>query len=146
MCSVDLALSEAVGRAVAAYDPALILILLAGPGADAAEAAGARVAREAFIDLDYASDGGLIIERVAQLRDPKLVAERAIRVARDGTLTATDGSKIHVKVDTVCLHGDRANSVEVASTVKASLAGAGIQMRQLKELLPHDMAPSWAKY
>lgn len=133
MCSLDLALSESVARAVKAYDSSLILVLLAGAGADAAEAVGARVAREAFIDLDYSPEGELIIERVARLRDPSLVAHRALSIVRDGCLAATDGSNIPVRVDTLCLHGDRANSVEVAKVVKETLAASGIKMRRLNE-------------
>ncbi len=129
-CSIDMALSKALGAAIAAYDPQMFLVLLAGPGADAAEAAGARVAREAFIDLDY-DDGGLIIERVAKLRDPKTVAERAIRVVREGKLAKIDGRDMDVSVSTLCLHGDRANSAEVARVVKETLAASGIAVRPL---------------
>ena len=82
-CSIDMALSRAIGAAIASYDPSLFLVLLAGPGADAAEAAGARVAREAFIDLDY-DDGGLIVERVPAPRDPAVVAQRALRAVKEG--------------------------------------------------------------
>lgn len=129
-CSIDMALSKALGAAIAAYDPKMFLVLLAGPGADAAEAAGARVAREAFIDLDY-DDGGLIIERVAKLRDPKTVAERAIRVVREGKLAKIDGRDMDVSISTLCLHGDRANSAEVARVVKETLAANGIAVRPL---------------
>ena len=129
-CSIDMTLSKALGAAIAAYDPQMLLVLLAGPGADAAEAAGARVAREAFIDLDY-DDGGLIIERVAKLRDPKTVAERAIRVVREGKLAKIDGRDMDVSISTLCLHGDRANSAEVARVVKETLAANGIAVRPL---------------
>lgn len=129
-CSIDMKMSEALGAAIAAYDPQMFLVLLAGPGADAAEATGARVAREAFIDLDY-DDGGLIIERVAKLRDPATVAQRALRVVREGKLTKIDGSDMDVSVSTLCLHGDRANSAEVARVVKETLQSNGIMVRPL---------------
>lgn len=129
-CSIDMALSKALGAAIAAYDSQMFLVLLAGPGADAAEATGARVAREAFIDLDY-DDGGLIIERVAKLRDPATVAQRALRVVREGKLTKIDGSDMDVSVSTLCLHGDRANSAEVARVVKETLQSNGIMVRPL---------------
>jgi UPF0271 protein len=131
-CSIDMPLSKAIGAAIASYDPSLFLMLLAGPGADAAEAAGAKVAREAFIDLDYDADGGLIIERVAKLRDPKAVAQRAIRVVREGKLAKIDGSDMDVSVSTLCLHGDRANSAEVAREVKATLQANGIAVSPLR--------------
>ncbi len=129
-CSIDMALSKALGAAIAAYDPSLFLVLLAGPGADAAEAAGARVAREAFIDLDY-DDNGLIIERVAKLRDPASVAQRALRVIREGKLAMIDGRDMDLNVSTLCLHGDRANSAEVARVVKETLQANGIAVTPL---------------
>jgi UPF0271 protein len=131
-CSIDMALSKTIGAAIAAYDPALFLVLLAGPGADAAEAAGARVAREAFIDLDYDATGGLIIERIAKPRDPALVAQRAVRVVKDGKIARIDGSDMAVGVSTLCLHGDRPNSAEVARVVKETLRTNGIIVAPLK--------------
>ena len=131
-CSIDMALSKAIGAAIASYDPAIFLVLLAGPGADAAEAAGARVAREAFIDLDYDAAGGLIIERIAKPRDPALVAQRAVRAVREGKLTKIDGSDMDVAVSTLCLHGDRANSAEVARVVKETLLSNGIAVAPLR--------------
>ncbi len=130
-CSIDMALSKAIGAAVAAFDPALFLVLLAGPGADAAEAAGARVAREAFIDLDY-DDGGLIIERAPKPRDPATVAQRAVRVVTEGKLSKLDGRDMDAKVSTLCLHGDRANSAEVARVVKETLLANGIAVAALR--------------
>ncbi len=130
-CSIDMALSAAIGAAIAAYDPAMVLVLLAGPGADAAESAGARVAREAFIDLDY-DDGGLIIERVPRPRDPAVVAERAVRVVKEGKLAKLDGRDMDVAVSTLCLHGDRVNSAEVARVVKATLLANGVAVEALK--------------
>jgi UPF0271 protein len=130
-CSVDMALSRAIGAAIASYDPSLFLVLLAGPGADAAEAAGARVAREAFIDLDY-DDGGLIIERVPKERDPAVVAQRALRAVKEGKLAKRDGRNIDVAVSTLCLHGDRANSPEVARVVKQTLLANGIAVAPLR--------------
>ena len=131
-CSLDMNLSKAIGAAIAAYDPKLFLVLLAGPGADAAEAAGARVAREAFIDLDYDADGGLIIERIARPREPSLVAARALRVVREGKLTKIDGADMNVAVSTLCLHGDRPNSAEVARVVKETLQAKGVAVTPLR--------------
>jgi UPF0271 protein len=130
-CSIDMVLSKAVGAAIASYDPTMFLVLLAGPGADAAEAAGARVAREAFIDLDY-DDGGLIIERIANPRDPATVAQRALRVVREGKLARLDGRDMDVNVSTLCLHGDRPNSAEVARVVKETLLSNGIAVSPLR--------------
>lgn len=132
MLSLDAALSAAVGASVCKLNPDLFLVLLAGPGADAAEAAGARVVREAFVDLDYDAQGGLIVERVATPRDPDVVARRAVRLVRERRLSTIAGTDIAVDVKTICLHGDRPNSSLVASTVKTALEAAGITIAPLR--------------
>ncbi len=131
MLSLDAALSAAVGASVCKLNPGLFLVLLAGPGADAAEAAGARVVREAFVDLDYDAQGGLIVERVATPRDPDVVARRAVRLVRERRLSTIAGADISVDVKTICLHGDRPNSSLVASTVKTALEAAGVTIAPL---------------
>ena len=135
MLSIDPALSAAVGRAISQLNSKLFVILLAGPGADAAETAGARVVREAFIDLDYDTDGGLIIERVAVPRNPEKVATRALRLVREGKLSTLGGNDIEIKASTLCLHGDRPNSSEVARVVRTALRDNGINMAPLADFL-----------
>lgn len=128
MCADDPELSRALALAVRRYDPRLYLVLIDGPGADAAEATGARIAREAFIDLDYDEAGNLIVVRQSAGIPPAVVAERALRVVRDGELALLGGGIRKVDVMTLCLHGDRPNSVEVARAVQAALSEAGIEM------------------
>lgn len=135
MLSLDPALSAAVGASICRLDPKLFLVLLAGPGADAAETAGARVVREAFVDLDYDADGGLIIERIATPREPADVARRALRLIREGRLRTTSSTDILVDAKTICLHGDRPNSSDVAREVKTTLEAAGITIRPLAKFL-----------
>lgn len=135
MLSLDPALSAAVGAAIAKLDARLFVVLLAGAGADAAEAAGARVVREAFVDLDYDADGGLVIERIATPRDPDDVAARAVRLVREKRLRTRAGTDIAVDARTICLHGDRPNSTDVARTVKRALETAGITVAPLATFL-----------
>jgi UPF0271 protein len=124
----------AVSRAIRTIDPDLILVLMDGAGADAAEASGARVIREAFVDLDYADDGSLIIERVKTRRDPDDVAERALRIA-NGTLRTLGGRELPTRARTICIHGDVDNAVEVARAVRARLAASGIEVSPMRELI-----------
>lgn len=135
MLSLDPGLSAAVGAAIAKLDPSLFVVLLAGAGADAAETAGARVVREAFVDLDYDANGGLIIERIATPRDPNEVAVRAVRLVREKRLKTRAGTDIAVDARTICLHGDRPNSTEVARAVKTALQAAGITVAPLARIL-----------
>jgi UPF0271 protein len=126
MCSGDPALAGAVAEAMAAITPGLPLMLLNDSVADAVEAHGVPLVTEAFPDLDYEPDGTLIIERVKGARDPEQVAERALRLVREGTIEAIDGSVLEVGAPTACIHGDAPNSVEIARAVRARLDAEGI--------------------
>ena len=135
MCSGDPELAEAVARSIAEVDPELLLLLLRDDVAAAVERHGVRLVTEAFVDLDYDADGELIIEAVKTARDPDQVADRALRLVREGKLEKTDGSDFDVDVATFCLHGDAPNAVEVARTVRLRLDAEDIAVRPLAELV-----------
>jgi 5-oxoprolinase (ATP-hydrolysing) subunit A len=135
MCSGDPDLAAAVARSIAEVDPGLLLLLLRDDAAPAVERHGVRLITEAFVDLDYDADGELIIEAVKSARDPEEVADRAVRLVREGKLTKTDGGDLEVDVATFCLHGDAPNAVDVARAVRARLEGEGISIRPLSELV-----------
>lgn len=104
------------------------------PGAiwlDMAAALGFRTVREAFPDRNYTPDGRLATRDMpgAKIEDPKQVAERAVRMARERTIVALDGSVIEVDADSLCVHGDSATAVDTASAVRLALTEAGIEVR-----------------
>jgi 5-oxoprolinase (ATP-hydrolysing) subunit A len=129
-----------VARSIAEVDPGLILLLLRDEVTPAAERHGVRLITEAFVDLDYDADGELIIEAVKTARDPEQVAERAVRLVREGKLTKIDGSDFEVGVSTFCLHGDAPNAVEIARVVRERLEDEGIAVRPLSELVGEPAA------
>jgi 5-oxoprolinase (ATP-hydrolysing) subunit A len=127
--AVDAATAGAIVRAVVAFDPQLAL--LAPPGSvllEAARAAGLVVVAEVFADRAYNADGSLVSRRHAGalIDDPALAAERALRMAREGRITAIDGTEITLQADTICLHGDAPGAVARAQAIRAALDEAGI--------------------
>jgi UPF0271 protein len=135
MCARDPELAEAVALSIAEVDPDLLLLLLRDDVLRGAARHGVQVVGEAFVDLDYDSDGELIIEAVKTARDPEQVSVRALRLVREHKLTKIDGSDFEVDVPTFCLHGDAPNAVEVARAVRRRLEGEGIAVRPLAELV-----------
>lgn len=126
----DEATAEAVAEAVAAFDPHLILVGLAGSQSIlAAERAGLRAANEAFPDRAYLLTGELMprSQPGAVLTDPDAVAANAVRLAREGV--EMDGRR--VSVDTLCLHGDNPQAVANAKLVRRELEKVGIVVRAL---------------
>jgi UPF0271 protein len=129
--AADRRVADAVARAVQRCGADLVLVGLAGSVVlDAGRAAGLAVAAEAFPDRAYEADGSLRSRRLdgAVLTDSSAVAERAVRMARDGTVVAVDGTIVRLDADTLCLHGDTPGAVEHARAVRAALGAAGIQV------------------
>jgi UPF0271 protein len=133
MAAKDPKLAVAIADAVQKVDESLLLVLMDGPGAEAAEQTGIKVVREAFPDLDYEDDGTLIIERVKTLRDPDDVAERAIKIA-DGFIVTKGGRELPTKAQTICIHGDVGNAVDVARRVRERLEAVGITVAPMRAL------------
>ena len=127
-------IAEAIARAVASFDGALVLVGL--PGSELLSAGarlGLRVAAEAFADRSYEPDGTLTPRSVSGslVSEPGRVVERAVRMARDGTVTARDGSTFSLKADTICVHGDTPNAAELAAAVRLGLEQAGVDVKAL---------------
>ena len=117
--------AQAVVDAVKAFGGDLPLLLLPGSVAlDKAERAGLRGVAEAFADRGYTPEGRLVSRREegAVLHDAAQVTERMIRLAEDGTLTAVDGSTVHIAAESICVHGDTPGSAAMAAEVRAGLA------------------------
>ncbi len=130
----DLPTAAALARAVATFDPALILVGLSGSAMiTAGEQAGLRVAREAFVDRAYATDGSLRSRRLdgAVILDNQQALAQALSIARDGTVMSYDGTQIAVPAETLCLHGDTPGARERAAVVRQGLAAAGVVVRRL---------------
>lgn len=123
--------AEAVVEAVVAYDRALPLLGLPGSALlrHAAESGVVGVA-EAFADRGYQGDGTLVprTQPGALLRDPDQVAERVVRLVREGVLDAVDGSVVEVSAGSVCLHGDTPGAVDLAVAVRSALDAAGVEI------------------
>ncbi|MFJ3491247.1 LamB/YcsF family protein [Leifsonia aquatica] len=125
----DTVQARAVAEAVAAFDPSLALLGLAGSEIERETgAAGLRFVREAFVDRAYRADGTLVqrSEPGAVLHGDDDIAERALRLVTEGRVIAVDGTDIPVEVDSLCVHGDSPDAVVMARAVRRRLDEAGI--------------------
>jgi UPF0271 protein len=119
-----------IAEAIRDLDPGLVLVGLAESRSIAAgRAAGLAVSEEAFADRRYEADGSLRSRlRAGALLGPEDAAAQALAIARDGTVVAGDGSRLSVRADTICIHGDSPDAVAIAMAVRAALIGAGIRV------------------
>ncbi|MEH0938457.1 LamB/YcsF family protein [Micromonospora psammae] len=127
--AVDEAQAAALVAAVSGYDDQLpILCAPASKLAQLAVGAGLRVVAEGFADRGYLPNGSLVPRTAlgALVTDPEEVAARAVRMATERTVVATDGTVIPLPVESICLHGDTPGAVASAALVRAALRDAGV--------------------
>ncbi|HEY9097846.1 MAG TPA: 5-oxoprolinase subunit PxpA [Thiobacillus sp.] len=122
--AVDPEVAQAVARAVAACDPTLLLVGLSGACLiEAGRAAGLGVLNEAFADRHYHANGQLVSRETAGavLTDPVAAASRARSLAMGAGVTTLEGGTLQLVADTLCLHSDTPNALNIAQAVHAAL-------------------------
>jgi UPF0271 protein len=128
--------AQALVDAVADVDPELRLIVGGDAAKEAGRPRGVRATNEGYVDLEYRGDGYPVIEQHKLPKDPDEVAERAVRLAKEGRVVAKDtGEELKLDVPTICLHGDSPNAGEIARAVRAALAEADVEVVGLAEAM-----------
>lgn len=126
----DPPLAAAIARAVARFSRDLALYGLASsaPMAAAAADASLRFVPEAFADRRYRPDGTLQprAEPGSLITDPAVAAAQAVMIATEGAAVAVDGSRVELRAESICCHGDTPSAVEIAAAVRGGLEHAGV--------------------
>lgn len=128
------AMIRAIVDAIAGVDKSVIYLALGGAQAPLvtriAKEAGIKVAFEAFPDRAYTPEGKLAPRNLpgAVIKDPKVAAERALRMAKEGKIITTDGSVLAMQIDTICVHGDNPSAVELVRNIRSAIEAEGIQV------------------
>ena len=75
-----------------------------------------------YADLDYADDGGLIITREHEAKDPNRCG-RAVRCgpSRKARRERVGGKDMPVGADSICVHSDTPNAVAIAEAVREAV-------------------------
>ncbi|CAN5360241.1 5-oxoprolinase subunit PxpA [soil metagenome] len=110
-----------VAKAVSEYDRWLVLIGPAGSSLIAAgERAGIRVAGEAWVDRAYDANGHLLPHSHSRaiIKNPNEILNQAASLIRYGTVTAVDGTKIHLDFETLHMHSHMAQARQVAEQIR----------------------------
>ena len=124
-------LAVAIIAAVRAFDPNLRLVGRAGSAtARAAAAVGHPFTPEAFADRRYRADGSLLprSEPGAVLNDPDDVARQVGSLVTQGEVVASDGSRVPVAFETLCLHGDTPGSAVLVARIRRELRALGVSV------------------
>ena len=131
--SKDREIALAVGHAVQAVDPQLIMVGQAGaPALEVWRDMGLRCAAEAFADRAYERDGTLRKRTLPNaLLDTERAAQQALGIALNHKVVASDGSGLTVVAQTICIHSDTPGAAAIARKINEGLKAAGVQVRAL---------------
>jgi UPF0271 protein len=127
--------ARAIAQGVRRFDPGLILLGAAGSMLlEAGREAGLPVAAEAFADRRYLPDGTLTPRNRpdALLTDPEEAAAQAVSLVRDHSAMASDGSRLSILADSICLHGDTPGAASIARRVCERLRQEGVRVAPLE--------------
>lgn len=132
MAAKDRALADALCQAVQKAAPGAILLALSGSQmVAAARAIGLPVACEVFADRGYRPDGTLVPRGTpgAMIEDEDAAISRVVRMAKEGKVTACDGSEVDLQADSVCVHGDGPKALAFVEKLRAALPADGVTLR-----------------
>jgi UPF0271 protein len=79
---------------------------------------------EYYADLEYEDDGSLIVTREHKAVDPAEAASRCLRAIAEGKTKSINGRDVSVRADSICVHSDTPNAVEVARAVRDALTSS----------------------
>ncbi len=126
--------ADAIAVGLERIDRRLILVGLAGSELLAAgTACGLAVAAEGFADRGYQPDGQLVPRDRpgALIHDESTVVSRAHSLIHEGTLAAVDGTILHLRIDTLCLHGDTPDALRLGHALRRMLDDGQISVMRL---------------
>jgi UPF0271 protein len=93
-----------------------------------------RAVFEGYVDLEYNADRSLIVEQEKGSRDPELVADRFVDIATEEQVEAANGEMIDVPAESICIHGDGPNPVELLEAIQDAADDHGIETAPLSEI------------
>ncbi|MBT6442824.1 MAG: LamB/YcsF family protein [Alphaproteobacteria bacterium] len=135
MLSVDEALGEAFCRATIDVCPEPMIYYPAPVAQHAvtriAADMGIHVVGELYFDLSYGDDGALILKRANDGADLGDTKRRLSEFLKTGEAIAESGARVPLEANSVCLHGDGPNAVDLAKTIGAGLKEAGYTLEPL---------------
>lgn len=132
LAQTDEGVARAVMNAVRAVDPCLACLTIAlGHQDRLAREAGMSVFSEIFADRAYTDEGHLVSRKTpgAVIHDAAEAGARVVRMVKAGAIETVSGKLLKTPVDSICVHGDNAQAVAIAETVRDRLILENVSVR-----------------
>ncbi|WP_121062877.1 LamB/YcsF family protein [Chachezhania antarctica] len=134
MACEDIEMAKGLFDAALSVDPDIVIMVLAAtPMEQAARDLGCAWAGEIFADRAYREDGLLVDRRDpgAVIHDPEIAAARMVEMVKADAIMTDKGVQIEASIDTICVHGDTPEAVELARAVRSGLEASGVVVAPL---------------
>ncbi len=132
-CAKDAMSSKIVAQTIQAIDPSILLYGLSGSHTiKEAKMIGLQCVQEAFADRTYQSNGQLTPRHMDHsiITDSSIAAKQVLSMVFDQKVGANNGEMIEVKADTICIHGDHPEALEIAKKIHNTLQTYQIEIKQ----------------
>jgi 5-oxoprolinase (ATP-hydrolysing) subunit A len=129
----DFELATALYEAALSVAPDIAIMVLAATEQQAAvQALGCNFVCEIFADRAYNDDATLVDRSIpgAVIHDAALAGKRITDMVQRRAIVTASGREIPTRIDTICLHGDTPEAVDIARAVRSELQAAGITVTQ----------------
>ncbi|MBE0650248.1 MAG: LamB/YcsF family protein [Bacteroidales bacterium] len=127
--------ARAIAEAVLQLDSELIFVGLANSRMlEVAKNIGLKTVSEVFADRAYTNAGTLVprSKSGSVIHNAELCNQRVIQMLLENTVEAIDGSKIQIKADTICIHGDNPAALELAYSLRKHLEKNSVEIQAMK--------------
>jgi len=135
MAALDYDLAQGIAEGVHAVNPDLILMGLAGGELiKAGKEVGLQTASEVFGDRRYTSDGKLMDRSIegSVIHDKQVAANQILDMVLRGKVYTAAGEEVQLQADSICVHGDNYEAVELVKEIRMSLTDKGVVLKALR--------------
>ena len=137
MACEDLELSNILANTIYEINKDIIYLVPTGSKMEiAAKKLNMNVASEIFADRNYEDNGNLISRSRpnALILDPKNEKKHVLNMVKNQALNCLSGKQIPCEIDSICIHGDNNNSLNIAKSIKGNLLESGLELKALNKM------------
>lgn len=134
MAATDAALANIIAKAIKDLNPGLIVYGLSGSYlVSESSLVHLTTANEIFADRTYQEDGSLVSRKQpnALIENEELSIQQVLQMIWDQSVISISGKLIPIVAETICLHGDSKNAVQLAKKINQTLQQNGITIKPI---------------
>lgn len=101
---------------------------------EAGKKVGIRVVKEVYSDREHTASGSIVLTRIGtSIDDYVKMADRVVRMVKEGKVLAHTGEDISLKAETVCIHGDTPGAPHLAKAIVEALKAENIKIAPIHD-------------